>query len=64
MDFKNNYGVKPPTIYIKGNQKKYFSNIEYQPDLVVRMNKDTFDDLSEKRLGGPWAYLTGRVKIT
>jgi hypothetical protein len=28
------------------------------------MNKDTFDNLSEKKLGGPWAYMTGRVKIT
>jgi len=27
------------------------------------MDKDTFDALAEKRLGGAYAFLTGRVKI-
>ena len=27
------------------------------------MDKNTFDALSEKRLGGAWAYMTGRVKL-
>lgn len=27
------------------------------------MDKNTFDALSDKRLGGAWAYITGRVKL-
>ena len=33
------------------------------PDLVLKMDRKTFDDLGEKKLGGTWAYLTGRVKL-
>jgi putative sterol carrier protein len=27
------------------------------------MNKETFDALAEKRLGGAFAFMTGRVKL-
>ena len=33
------------------------------PDLVLKMDRKTFDDLGEKKLGGAWAFLTGRVKL-
>jgi hypothetical protein len=28
------------------------------------MSKNTFEDITEKKLGGAWAYFTGRAKIT
>ena len=27
------------------------------------MDRKTFDELGDKKLGGAWAYLTGRVKL-
>jgi hypothetical protein len=27
------------------------------------MSKNTFEDITEKKLGGAWAYFTGRAKV-
>jgi len=66
MDFKNKYNNKYGMVYLKNaNTIKKGENfaIASPPDLTVKMNKDTFDALAEKRLGGAFAFMTGRVKL-
>ena len=53
-------------VYLKGMQKNCrgpAAPILDSPDLVLKMDRKTFDDLGDKKLGGAWAYLTGRVKL-
>ena len=61
MDFKNKYNNKYGMVYLKNRNLENF--VESTPDLTVKMNKETFDALAEKRLGGAFAFISGRVKL-
>ena len=64
MDFKNKYNNKYGMVYLKNtNINQKVEMIASPPDLTVKMNKETFDALAEKRLGGAFAFMTGRVKL-
>ena len=60
------YNNKCGMVYLKINMNSINGEVDpivSPPDLVVKMDKETFDALAEKRLGGAHAFLTGRVKL-
>ena len=43
--------------------KDNYSQINEKPDIKLKMDIKTFNDLSEKKICGAYAFLTGKVKV-
>ena len=61
IDFKNtyNHGSQHGGVFLKEKQSKAFE----EPDIRMKMDIQTFNDLAEKKMCGAFAYITGKIKI-
>ena len=61
IDFKNtyNHGSQFGNVYLK---EKYKENFD-KPDVKMKMDINTFNDLADKKMCGAFAYITGKIKI-
>lgn len=50
-------------MFLKENAHKYYGSTTVKPDIIVKMDHKTFNDISEKKLGGAKAFITGRLKL-